>query len=786
MTENNDKINQLFEKLEKLSQKQELFLNEINKLKAEIASLKTIQIEEVPEKEIEDIALHSVVEILNETIIAPVQQEAEKISVKTTPKETTEAVEEQIGKSNIEKFIGENLINKIGIAITVIGVAIGAKYSIEHDLISPLTRIILGYLFGLGLLGIGIRLKKNYENYSAVLVSGAMAIMFFITFAAYSLYDLFPQLMAFVLMVVFTAFTVIAAIYYNRQVIAHIGLVGAYAVPFLLSDGSGKVAVLFTYMAIINLGILIIAFKKYWKFLYYAAFLLTWLIFAGWYAARYEVHLHFLLAFTFLTIFFATFYVIFLAYKLIRKEIFDIFDILLLLANSFIFFGLGYAVLDSHSIGVQLLGIFTLCNAVVHFFVSLVIYKQKLADRNLFYLVSGLVLVFITIAIPVQLTGHWVTLLWVCEAALLFWIGRTKKVSVYEILSFALMILAFISLVQDWLNAYIGLLSFTSYPILTPVFNVTFMTSAIFIGVFVFINYLNTSNKHESSLAEQKSLIGFISFMIPAILITSIFFAFRFEISNYFNQLYAGSVISIKNLSDTYPESFRNADIKKFESIWLVNYTFLFFTLLTFISIRKFKNKILGYVSTGITALEMLIFLTAGLYILSELRESYLNQTLAEYYNKSAFYIGIRYINFAFVALALASIYSFINQVYMKKALGGLQIAFDFLLYTTILWVASSELINIMDLMQFTQSYKLGLSILWGVYSLMLIGLGIWKNKKYLRISAIALFGVTLIKLFVYDISHLNTIAKTIVFVSLGILLLIISFLYNKYKKIIF
>jgi uncharacterized membrane protein len=47
------------------------------------------------------------------------------------------------------------------------------------------------------------------------------------------------------------------------------------------------------------------------------------------------------------------------------------------------------------------------------------------------------------------------------------------------------------------------------------------------------------------------------------------------------------------------------------------------------------------------------------------------------------------------------------------------------------------------------------------------------------------LFAVTLLKLFFYDISYLDTISKTIVFVSLGILLLIISFLYNKYKNLI-
>jgi uncharacterized membrane protein len=74
---------------------------------------------------------------------------------------------------------------------------------------------------------------------------------------------------------------------------------------------------------------------------------------------------------------------------------------------------------------------------------------------------------------------------------------------------------------------------------------------------------------------------------------------------------------------------------------------------------------------------------------------------------------------------------------------------------------------------------------LWGCYALLLIALGIWKKKKHLRVAAIALFAMTLVKLFIYDISHLDTIAKTIVFVSLGILLLIISFLYNKFRDII-
>ena len=81
---------------------------------------------------------------------------------------------------------------------------------------------------------------------------------------------------------------------------------------------------------------------------------------------------------------------------------------------------------------------------------------------------------------------------------------------------------------------------------------------------------------------------------------------------------------------------------------------------------------------------------------------------------------------------------------------------------------------------------KLGLSILWGVYALFLIVIGISKHKKHLRIAAFVLLAVTLVKLFLYDVADLPTIPKTILFISIGLLMLLVSFLYNKYVDVIF
>jgi uncharacterized membrane protein len=787
MTENPDRINELIERLESLSKQQELFSKEIYALRNELFQLKfsSVKQESIQSKEKEAPKLfeESGFKVIPEDRSAAINTLPTQIPKPVMPQfNLPAAAKKPATKSSLEKFIGENLINKIGIAITVIGVAIGAKYSIDHELISPLTRIILGYIMGLGLLLFGIKLKAKYENYSAVLVSGAMAIMYFITYAAYSFYNLFPQTMAFALMVVFTIFTVIAAINYNKQVIAHIGLVGAYGVPFLLSDGSGKVAVLFSYMAIINTGILAIAVRKYWKLLYYSSFILTWIIFSSWYDMQYNAAKHFALAFTFLIIFFTLFYLIFLAYKVIKKEKFQLPDIFLLLVNSFIFYAIGYSLLQGQPNVSELLGLFTLCNAVVHFIVSLVIYKQKLADRNLFFMISGLALVFITIAIPVQLDGNWVTLLWAGEALLLFWIGRAKNVAVYEILSYPLMLLAFISLLQDWSTVYDRFVPGVPGTSVTPLGNINFLSSLLFIASFGCIQLLNRNQKYSSALKPGNVFKSTMSFIVPAILLFTIYNAFRLEIDSYWTQLYKSSEIVINQQGQDYKEHIGNEDLFSYKTIWEINYTLFFLLLLSVVNINKLKDRQLAFINLGLNIAGIALFLLVGLYTLSSLRDSYLTKHLPAYFKTSSFNVGIRYISFSLVAGLLYTSYQYIRQDFLKF---NFEMLFDLLLHTTILWIASSELITWMDIGRSAQSYKLGLSILWGIYSLLLIALGIWKKRTHLRIGAIALFGVTLVKLFLYDIADLNTIAKTIVFVSLGVLLLIISFLYNKYKHII-
>ena len=81
---------------------------------------------------------------------------------------------------------------------------------------------------------------------------------------------------------------------------------------------------------------------------------------------------------------------------------------------------------------------------------------------------------------------------------------------------------------------------------------------------------------------------------------------------------------------------------------------------------------------------------------------------------------------------------------------------------------------------------QLSLSAVWLAYSILLIGFGMWRHLQSLRMIAIALFGFTILKVFLYDLSFLDTLYRIFSFIGLGIILLAVSYVYQRYKTVIF
>jgi hypothetical protein len=109
-------------------------------------------------------------------------------------------------------------------------------------------------------------------------------------------------------------------------------------------------------------------------------------------------------------------------------------------------------------------------------------------------------------------------------------------------------------------------------------------------------------------------------------------------------------------------------------------------------------------------------------------------------------------------------------------------------------FLASTELDNIVLLIGgspenyehvLSQNHKIGFPILWGITSFLLIAIGLKMKLKHLRIISLTLFLVTLVKLFTVDIRGISEGGKIAAFISLSVLLLVVSFMYQRLKKIL-
>jgi hypothetical protein len=347
-------------------------------------------------------------------------------------------------------------------------------------------------------------------------------------------------------------------------------------------------------------------------------------------------------------------------------------------------------------------------------------------------------------------------------------------------LSYPLMLLASASLLQDWQTSSAALYA-TNGVGYRPLLNVEFFTAMFFVAGFAFIVKLLYDKRHQGAFAADNPLHNLVKYGAPALLFIALYNAFAHEIGLYWQlRLINSNVVVNPNTDNAYQLS--DFTLLQKRSIWLLNYTMLFVGLLAFANLRWIKNRVLGMASMGLIALAGLAFLTQGLLSLSELREAYITQENAQYFPQPWTNVALRYVSIALFGGLLWLLHRYVKS---NVAQVDLRVVFESALAVALLVLATAEFVHWMDLLGFDRSYKFGLSVLWGLYALAVIGIGIWKKKKHLRIGAMGLLAVTLAKLFLYDISHLNTISKTIVMVSLGLLLLVVSFLYNKYKHLI-
>ncbi len=326
----------------------------------------------------------------------------------------------------VENFIGLRLIHLVGIVVLVIGISIGVKYAIDKELISETMRIVLAYAAGAILLFLSYRLKKKYQLFSAILFSGSMASLYFTTYGAFVYYHFLPAPLTFLVMVLLTIYTVATAMNYGRQEIAIFGMTGAYGIPFLISANAERVDLFFSYILLINIGVVYLSFKRSWKLMSYLAMFITWILFGGWAIFRYEPLQQQPIAFIFMSTYYLLFIFNAIAFALRKKIALTETEIQQVIINNIALYiacvlvTANIMVLAEISSTTGFLFLFTAVLAITSVFV----FPREILLQKL---LSWKALLLLVIFIGLQWDGVTVTLIWLLLSLVLFGWGIMNK-----------------------------------------------------------------------------------------------------------------------------------------------------------------------------------------------------------------------------------------------------------------------------------------------------------------------------------------------------------------------
>src|SRR5205823_968844 len=186
-----------------------------------------------------------------------------------------------------EEFMGAKMFAWIGGFALFLGVAFFVKYSFEHNLIPPELRVAIGFLAGIALVGGGVALKRKENVVTAqTLCATGILILYAVTFACRSFYHFafFGLVPTFLLMTLITAVAFLLAVRLNAIAVAILGMAGGFLTPILLSTRQDNPFGLFGYIALLDIGLLMVARRKEWSALPILGAIGTVLMQIGWVA----------------------------------------------------------------------------------------------------------------------------------------------------------------------------------------------------------------------------------------------------------------------------------------------------------------------------------------------------------------------------------------------------------------------------------------------------------------------------------------------------------------------
>jgi uncharacterized membrane protein len=324
-------------------------------------------------------------------------------------------------------FFKGNPLAKIAALLLFFGLSYLFKYSVEHALLPIELRLAGAGLLSLGFLLVGWRLHAKQPLYGLILQGTAIGAFYLTAFAAFRLYALLPQMAVFVLLLVICAASVVLSVLQRAQSLAVVAALGGYLAPVLLSSGGGSHIALFSYYAMLSLGILAVSVWQIWRPLNLVGLLFTFGVAALWGWDNYQSDFY-LSCQWFLLLNFVIFGLLapLAALRQDAKHL-RFVDGSLVFGTPLLSFGMQYALMRGQS---WELGAAFSCLVLGLIYLPLaraLLRRWPEAGKRMALSFIALGGGFVTLAIPLALSARWTSLAWALEGLGLVWVGLSQR-----------------------------------------------------------------------------------------------------------------------------------------------------------------------------------------------------------------------------------------------------------------------------------------------------------------------------------------------------------------------
>jgi uncharacterized membrane protein len=631
-------------------------------------------------------------------------------------------------QDSTEFALGSKVFTAVGIVAVLLGVGFFLRYAFENNLISPLTRIIIGVSFGVILSGVAHILKDKYRNYGLALFGAGLGVIYLSFYSAFAFYGLMSATAAFSILSLVTLIGVAFAVTYDSKQLVSFAFLGAFLMPFLLPLTLNAHA-FFIFFIIVNLGVLLIARYKVWPELTAGSLLATSLSLTKWVSAPDLVPL--LTTQIYIGIIFFIYFITSLINFIRRENDYKGVDSFLLYAIPTFYFLLNLPLVD----GRGETALFTFVLAIFYFIASVVIRvvlpevgETKKFSNALIFISST----FFVLATLIYFQGTSLTLILAVESILMMFMGGLLNTKVTRIA--AIMLASFVGFKAAIID------SWGFHDLSTPIFNgrgaVFLMAFLALLSVWIYYRLLAVA-KEKEDMDEKNigSAVGAVGvWLLPL----------------FWMSLEAGDFLSTT----------------EYLSLLWIGYAALFVSISFIFQEKVFRFG--SYLLLVVSAISIVIRYTGG------------NEDFAPIFN-------LRLISFLAFAIALSYIAALTRKYkdHINEPEKDLKSFMIVGANIAVLWGGSLEVTDIFRTANTTgtSAARVALSVFWLLYGLIALGIGIVARSTSARYFSIILLIITILKIFLYDTQNLSDLYRFVSFIVLGVILLIVGFVYYRFKE---